>query len=63
MNKIRIGIAGYGKMGKIRERSILDSDSTELVAIYDVKNFKCSKNSLNLNNLKFFKLFKFEKFK
>ena len=46
MNKIRIGIAGYGKMGKIRERSILDSDSTELVAIYDVKNYKCSKNTV-----------------
>ena len=34
-NKIKIGIAGYGKMGKIREESFQSSDEVELVSIYD----------------------------
>lgn len=34
-DKIRIGIAGYGKMGRIREESILRSNNAELVALYD----------------------------
>ena len=34
--KLKIGIVGYGKMGKIREESILKSNEAELVAIYDV---------------------------
>ena len=34
--KIQIGIAGYGKMGKIREKTICDSNETELVSIFDI---------------------------
>lgn len=33
---LKIGIAGYGKMGKIREQSIRDSGDAKLVAIFDV---------------------------
>jgi len=34
--KIRIGIAGYGKMGKIRRESIESSNQAELVSIFDI---------------------------
>jgi len=36
MRKIKFGIAGYGKMGKIREKSILDSDDAKLISIYEM---------------------------
>lgn len=36
MEQIRFGIAGYGKMGKIREKSILKSEDTRLVSVYEV---------------------------
>jgi len=36
MKTIRFGIAGYGKMGKIRERSVFDSPDAVLVSIYEV---------------------------
>ena len=39
MEKIKIGIAGYGKMGKIREHAIQSSSRAELVSIYDVIPF------------------------
>ena len=35
MNVINFGIAGYGKMGKIRERSIFESPNTNLISIYE----------------------------
>ena len=38
MNQIRFGIAGYGKMGKIREKSISSSDDSVVVAVYDNTN-------------------------
>lgn len=38
MNKIRIGIAGYGKMGKIREKTICESEETELISIFDISH-------------------------
>src|SRR3990167_2051354 len=39
MEKIKIGIAGYGKMGKIREHAIRSSNRAELISIYDVIPF------------------------
>jgi|TARA_B110000008_G_C16942190_1_gene552944 predicted dehydrogenase len=37
MKQVKFGIAGYGKMGKIREKSIIKSDFAKLVSIYDIK--------------------------
>jgi len=39
MNVIKFGIAGYGKMGKIREKSIFDSPNARLVSIYEVEDY------------------------
>lgn len=36
MNKIKFGIAGYGKMGKIRELSIENSEKAELISIFEI---------------------------
>mgnify|MGYP005644048245 FL=1 len=38
MEKLKFGIAGYGKMGKIREVSVFESDDAKLVSIYDIAN-------------------------
>ena len=35
MQKINVGIAGYGKMGKIRENSFSDSSEVTLASIFD----------------------------
>jgi predicted dehydrogenase len=40
MKQIKLGIAGYGKMGKIREQSILESDYTKLVSIYEPTEYE-----------------------
>jgi len=36
MEQIKFGIAGFGKMGRIRERSIIDSPHGKLVSIYEI---------------------------
>ena len=36
IKNIKFGIAGYGKMGKIREKSINDSDHATLISIYEI---------------------------
>jgi predicted dehydrogenase len=46
MNTLKFGIAGYGKMGKIRERSIANNENTELVAIYEINDHKCQDKSV-----------------
>ena len=38
MKKLKFGIAGFGKMGRIREQSISDSDEAVLLATYDVES-------------------------
>lgn len=38
MKIIKFGIAGFGKMGKIRLESILRSDEAEIIAIFDINN-------------------------
>ena len=40
MNVLKFGIAGYGKMGKIRERTIANNEYTKLVAIYEINDYK-----------------------
>ncbi len=37
MNEIKVGITGYGKMGKIREKSFSSSSEVKLVSIFDLK--------------------------
>ena len=44
MNILKFGIAGYGKMGKIREKTIANNKNTELVAIYEINNHKLLNN-------------------
>jgi predicted dehydrogenase len=46
MNILKFGIAGYGKMGKIREKTIANNKNTELVAIYEINNHKCQDKSV-----------------
>ena len=48
MKQIKVGIAGYGKMGKIREKSILESDNTKLVSIYDLTEYEHHNESIKL---------------
>ena len=44
MKRIKLGIAGYGKMGKIREESFLNSDDVLLQAIFDSTEKSINKN-------------------
>ena len=46
MNQLKIGIVGYGKMGRIREQSIIDSDEAKLVAVYEVSNKQNSSKNI-----------------
>jgi len=45
MDRLKFGIAGYGKMGKIREKSIFNSSDAVLISVYDNTNHKYKKNS------------------
>ena len=44
MNKLNIGIAGYGKMGKIRELSFLRSEDVILTSVFDNEHKAISKD-------------------
>ena len=46
MKQLKFAIAGYGKMGRIREKSILESPDAILVAIYDITRPKTHNNSI-----------------
>lgn len=50
MDKLKIGIAGYGKMGQIREKTIQDSNIAHVTAIYDVEDHDHSDNTIKLCN-------------
>ena len=39
MKEIKFGIAGYGKMGKIREESLLRSPNAKLISIFEVSDY------------------------
>ena len=45
MNLLKFGIAGYGKMGKIREQTISDSQDASLVAIFEITEFNHPKST------------------
>ena len=46
MKQLKFGIAGYGKMGKIREMFILESNDAELISIYDITNPRHHNNGI-----------------
>jgi len=46
MKQLKFGIAGYGKMGKIREISILESNDAKLISIYDITSPKSHNNGI-----------------
>jgi predicted dehydrogenase len=48
MKKLKIGIAGYGKMGQIREKAIQESGEAEVTAIYDVEEHEHSDDKVKL---------------
>jgi predicted dehydrogenase len=51
MNLFKFGIAGYGKMGKIREQTLSDFQNTSLVAIFEINEYDCrDKNVLKCNS-------------
>lgn len=52
MRKLKFGIAGYGKMGKIREKAIEECPDAEVVGIYDVNH-----QELRNKNIKFYNNF------
>ena len=45
MNLLKFGISGYGKMGKIREKSISSSSEAILSSVFDNTNHEYTKNS------------------
>ena len=44
MDQLKFGITGYGKMGKIREKSIFNSSDAVLISVYDNTNHEYKKN-------------------
>ena len=48
MKQLKLAIAGYGKMGQIREKSILESDNTKLISIYDITEYEHHNESIKL---------------
>ncbi len=46
--QLKIGIAGYGKMGKIREKSIVASPDAKLISIYDIADHKHHDENIQL---------------
>ena len=50
MSLLKFGIAGYGKMGKIREQSISDSQYASLAAIFEIAEYECNDKSVHKCN-------------
>ena len=46
MDRLKFGIAGYGKMGKIREIAIANSKDAELIAIFEINDYQYSDDSV-----------------
>ena len=47
---IKIGIAGYGKIGQLRVKILLERNDIEIVGIYDVKKPKKIDSKLFYNS-------------
>ena len=52
MSKIRIAIAGYGKIGKVRAKVLRAMEDIEIVGIYDI-----NESAVHNEDLKFYKSF------
>ncbi len=50
MRTLKVGIAGYGKMGRIREKTIQDSEEAEVAAIYDVEDHTHNDEKIKICN-------------
>ena len=50
MNILKFGIAGYGKMGKIREQTIADSQNASLTAIFEINEYECNDKKIHICN-------------
>jgi len=50
MNILKFGIAGYGKMGKIREQTISDSQNASLAAIFEINEHDCTNKKVYICN-------------
>ena len=50
MNLLKFGIAGYGKMGKIREKTLSDSPNASLIAIFEIMEYECKDKSVHKCN-------------
>ena len=50
MNLLKFGIAGYGKMGKIREQTLSDSPNASLIAIFEIMEYECKDKSVHKCN-------------
>ena len=50
MKKLKIGIIGYGKMGKIRHIAIEKSKRAEVVAVFDPNPIESLNNKVKLMN-------------
>ena len=50
MNKLKIGIIGFGKMGKIRQNAIEKSERAEVVAVYDPNPIQGGKSKMFVAN-------------
>ena len=50
MNLLKFGIAGYGKMGKIREQTLSDSPNASLIAIFEIMEYGCKDKSVHKCN-------------
>ena len=46
MDQLKFGIAGFGKMGKIREIAIANSKDAELIAIFEINDYQYSDDSV-----------------
>ena len=46
MDQLKFGIAGFGKMGKIREIAISNSQEAELIAIFEINDYQYSDDSV-----------------
>ena len=50
MSLLKFGIAGYGKMGKIREQTLSDSPNASLIAIFEITEYECKDKSVHKCN-------------
>lgn len=46
MDQLKFGIAGFGKMGKIREITIANSKDAKLIAIFEINDYQYSDDSV-----------------